>query len=244
MLRTLGRFTDPRQFEELGIAILMARDSRADMDASKTAPKSPGHLPLNGVHWEPRHRRQRVRTRSSYQRHKRELPRLTDSSVGCQAGKISRSVTHIESALLRFRTHLVIGGILASLVVLLSCVVALDHIARCDSGVADFEFAMMRRGLTLKSVTMLAWCCGRRRDRRPRSVGWKTFLRFNEEKKAGRRGKRRRSPKGHGSRFWRRPLARRDFMPVVVLSAISGRFFNSSVSPRRYDHGQPAGSSR
>ncbi len=164
VLRTLGRYTDPRAFEDLVIANVNGspihiRDVGRVEDGTK---ERRSIARLNGVPTVTLEIRRQsgANTIDVINGIKRELPRVTSQLPADVKVEVVRDQSrYIEAALHEIQKHLVLGSILASLVVLLfmrswrSTIIAAVAIP-CSLISA---FGMMRAlNFTLNSVTMLA----------------------------------------------------------------------------------------
>src|SRR5256885_7245733 len=164
VLRTMGRFTDPRQFEDLVIANINGSPVRLrDIGRVEDGTKEQRSLArLNGmptVTLEIR-RQSGANTIDVINGIKRELPRLNGQlPVDVKMEVIRDQSRYIEAALHEIQKHLVLGSILASLVVLLfmrswrSTLIA--AVAIPCSLISTFGI-MRALNFTLNSVTMLA----------------------------------------------------------------------------------------
>ncbi|MEP6717998.1 MAG: efflux RND transporter permease subunit, partial [bacterium] len=164
VLRTLGRYTDPRAFEDLVVANVNGSPIRIrDVGRVEDGTKEQRSLArLNGVPTVTLEIRRQsgANTIDVINGIKRELPRVTSQLPGDVKVEVIRDQSrYIEAALREIQKHLVLGSILASLVVLLfmrswrSTIIAAVAIP-CSLISA---FGMMRAlNFTLNSVTMLA----------------------------------------------------------------------------------------
>src|SRR5687767_14824894 len=163
-LRTLGRFTDPRQFDDLVIANvngapIRLRDVGRVEDGTK---EQRSFSRLNGVPTVTLdiRRQSGANTVEVINGLKTALPRISSQLPNDVKLEVIRDQSrYIEAALHEIQTHLILGSILASLVVLLfmrswrSTVIA--AVAIPCSVISAFGM-MWALGFTLNSVTMLA----------------------------------------------------------------------------------------
>ena len=232
-LRTLGRFTDPRQFDELVIANVNGapvklRDVGRVEDGTK---EQRSFSRLNGtptVTLDIR-RQSGANTVEVINGLKDALPR-----VGAQLPEdvklevIRDQSRYIEAALHEIQTHLILGSILASLVVLLfmrswrSTVIAAVAIP-CS---VISTFGMMRAlDFTLNSVTMLALVLMVGVVIDDAIVVLENIFRFIEEKRIEAKEAAREATKDIGLAVLATTLSLVViFLPVSFMSSISGRF--------------------
>jgi HAE1 family hydrophobic/amphiphilic exporter-1 len=232
-LRTLGRFTDPRQFGELVIANVNGapvklRDVGRVEDGTK---EQRSFSRLNGtptVTLDIR-RQSGANTVEVIRGLKEALPR-----VGAQLPEdvklevIRDQSRYIEAALHEIQTHLILGSILASLVVLLfmrswrSTVIAAVAIP-CS---VISTFGMMRAlDFTLNSVTMLALVLMVGVVIDDAIVVLENIFRFIEEKRIEAKEAAREATKDIGLAVLATTLSLVViFLPVSFMSSISGRF--------------------
>src|SRR5687767_7943852 len=233
VLRTLGRFTDPRQFEELVIANINGSPIRVrDIGRVEDGTKEQRSLArLNGVPTVTLdiRRQSGANTIEVINGIKRELPRLTGQLPSDVKLEVIRDQSrYIESALHEIQTHLVLGGILASLVVLLfmrswrSTIIA--AVAIPASLISTF--AMMRAlDFTLNSVTMLALVLMVGVVIDDAIVVLENIFRFIEEKRMPPREAAKEATKDIGLAVLATTLSLVViFLPVSFMSSISGRF--------------------
>src|SRR5688500_18605265 len=233
VLRTLGRFTDPRQFEELVIANINGSPIRVrDIGRVEDGTKEQRSLArLNGVPTVTLdiRRQSGANTIEVINGIKRELPRLTGQLPSDIKLEVIRDQSrYIESALHEIQTHLVLGGILASLVVLLfmrswrSTIIA--AVAIPASLISTF--AMMRAlDFTLNSVTMLALVLMVGVVIDDAIVVLENIFRFIEEKRMPPREAAKEATKDIGLAVLATTLSLVViFLPVSFMSSISGRF--------------------
>jgi HAE1 family hydrophobic/amphiphilic exporter-1 len=233
VLRTLGRFTDPRQFEDLVIANINGAPIRVrDIGRVEDGTKEQRSLArLNGVPTVTLdiRRQSGANTIEVINGIKRELPRLTGQLPSDVKLEIIRDQSrYIESALHEIQTHLVLGGILASLVVLLfmrswrSTIIA--AIAIPASLISTF--AMMRAlNFTLNSVTMLALVLMVGVVIDDAIVVLENIFRFIEEKGMPAREAAKEATRDIGLAVLATTLSLVViFLPVSFMSSISGRF--------------------
>ena len=232
-LRTLGRFTEPRQFDDLVIA---------NVNGSPVKLRDIGHVEdgtkeqrsfsrLNGVPTvELDIRRQSgANTVEVINGLKAALPRVTAQLPEDVKVDIIRDQSrYIESALHEIQTHLVLGSILASLVVLIfmrswrSTLIAAVAIP-CS---VISTFGMMRAlNFTLNSVTMLALVLMVGVVIDDAIVVLENIFRFIEEKKIEPKEAAREATRDIGLAVLATTLSLVViFLPVSFMSSISGRF--------------------
>ena len=233
VLRTLGRFTDPRQFEELVIANINGSPIRVrDIGRVEDGTKEQRSLArLNGVPTVTLdiRRQSGANTIEVINGVKRELPRLTGQLPSDIKLEVIRDQSrYIESALHEIQTHLILGGILASLVVLLfmrswrSTIIA--AVAIPASLISTF--AMMRAlDFTLNSVTMLALVLMVGVVIDDAIVVLENIFRFIEEKRMPAREAAKEATRDIGLAVLATTLSLVViFLPVSFMSSISGRF--------------------
>ena len=233
VLRTLGRFTDPRQFEDLVIANINGSPIRVrDIGRVEDGTKEQRSLArLNGVPTVTLDIRRQSGANTIEVIHgvKRELPRLTGQLPSDVKLEVIRDQSrYIESALHEIQTHLILGGILASLVVLLfmrswrSTIIA--AVAIPASLISTF--AMMRAlDFTLNSVTMLALVLMVGVVIDDAIVVLENIFRFIEEKRMPPREAAKEATKDIGLAVLATTLSLVViFLPVSFMSSISGRF--------------------
>lgn len=233
VLRTLGRYTDPRGFEDLTVANVNGspihlRDVAQVEDGTK---EQRSVARLNGVPTvtlEVR-RQSGANTIEVINGVKAELPRVTGQLPADVKTEIIRDQSrYIEAALHEIQTHLILGSILASLVVLLfmrswrSTLIAAVAIP-CS---LISTFAMMRAlDFTLNSVTMLALVLMVGVVIDDAIVVLENIFRFIEEKKIEPREAAREATKDIGLAVLATTLSLVViFLPVSFMSSISGRF--------------------
>ncbi|MBC8029814.1 MAG: efflux RND transporter permease subunit [Pyrinomonadaceae bacterium] len=233
VLRTLGRYTDPRAFEDLVIANvngspIRLRDVARVEDGTK---EQRSVARLNGVPTvtlEVR-RQSGANTIEVINGVKAELPRVSSQLPGDVKTEIIRDQSrYIEAALGEIETHLVLGSILASLVVLLfmrswrSTLIAAVAIP-CS---LISTFAMMRAlDFTLNSVTMLALVLMVGVVIDDAIVVLENIFRFIEEKRMEPREAAKEATKDIGLAVLATTLSLVViFLPVSFMSSISGRF--------------------
>ena len=233
VLRTLGRYTDPRAFADLVIANVNGSPIRLrDVGHVEDGTKEQRSLArLNGlptVTLEIR-RQSGANTIDVINGIKRELPRISGQLPTDVKMEVIRDQSrYIEAALHEIQKHLILGSILASLVVLLfmrswrSTLIAAIAIP-CS---LISTFGMMRAlNFTLNSVTMLA---------RVLMVGvviddaivvLENIFRFIEEKRIEPREAAKEATKDIGLAVLATTLSLVViFLPVSFMSSISGRF--------------------
>ena len=232
-LRTLGRFTDPRQFDELVIANVNGspvklRDVGRVEDGTK---EQRSFSRLNGVPTVTLdiRRQSGANTVEVINGVKAVLPRVNAQLPEDVKVEIIRDQSrYIESALHEIQTHLVLGSILASLVVLLfmrswrSTLIAAVAIP-CS---VISTFGMMRAlNFTLNSVTMLALVLMVGVVIDDAIVVLENIFRFIEEKRIDAKEAAREATKDIGLAVLATTLSLVViFLPVSFMSSISGRF--------------------
>ncbi len=232
-LRTLGRFTDPRQFNDLVIANVNGapvklRDVGRVEDGTK---EQRSFSRLNGVPTVTLdiRRQSGANTVEVIKGLKDALPRVAAQLPEDVKVEIIRDQSrYIEAALHEIQTHLVLGSILASLVVLLfmrswrSTLIAAVAIP-CS---VISTFGMMRAlNFTLNSVTMLALVLMVGVVIDDAIVVLENIFRFIEEKKKEPKEAAREATKDIGLAVLATTLSLVViFLPVSFMSSISGRF--------------------
>ena len=233
VLRTMGRYTDPRGFEDLVIANvngspIRMRDVARVEDGTK---EQRSVARLNGVPTVTLEIRRQsgANTVDVIKGVKAELPRVTGQLPADVKMEVIRDQSrYIEAALHEIETHLILGSILASLVVLLfmrswrSTLIAAVAIP-CS---LISTFAMMRAlDFTLNSVTMLALVLMVGVVIDDAIVVLENIFRFIEEKKIEPREAAREATKDIGLAVLATTLSLVViFLPVSFMSSISGRF--------------------
>jgi len=233
VLRTLGRYTDPKAFEDLVIANvegspIRLRDVARVEDGTK---EQRSVARLNGVPTVTLQVRRQsgANTIEVINGVKAELPRVTSQLPADVKTEVIRDQSrYIEAALNEIETHLVLGSILASLVVLLfmrswrSTLIAAIAIP-CS---LISTFAMMRAlDFTLNSVTMLALVLMVGVVIDDAIVVLENIFRFIEEKRMEPREAAREATKDIGLAVLATTLSLVViFLPVSFMSSISGRF--------------------
>jgi HAE1 family hydrophobic/amphiphilic exporter-1 len=233
VLRTLGRYTDPRAFEDLVIANVNGSPIRIrDVGRVEDGTKEQRSLArLNGVPTVTLEIRRQsgANTIDVINGIKRELPRITSQlPIDVKAEVIRDQSRYIEAALHEIQKHLVLGSILASLVVLLfmrswrSTIIAAVAIP-CSLISA---FGMMRAlNFTLNSVTMLALVLMVGVVIDDAIVVLENIFRFIEEKRIEPKEAAREATKDIGLAVLATTLSLVViFLPVSFMSSISGRF--------------------
>lgn len=212
VLRTLGRYTDPRAFEDLVIANVNGSPIRIrDVGRVEDGTKEQRSLArLNGVPTVTLEIRRQsgANTIDVINGIKRELPRVTSQLPNDVKAEVIRDQSrYIEAALHEIQKHLLLGSILASLVVLLfmrswrSTIIAAVAIP-CSLISA---FGMMRAlNFTLNSVTMLALVLMVGVVIDDAIVVLENIFRFIEEKELSRRRRRAKPRRTSGWRCWQR----------------------------------------
>ena len=232
-LRTLGRFTDPRQFEDLVIANvngapIRLRDVGRVEDGTK---EQRSFSRLNGVPTVSLdiRRQSGANTVEVINGLKAALPRIAGQLPNDVKLEIIRDQSrYIEAALHEIQVHLVLGSILASLVVLLfmrswrSTLIAAVAIP-CS---VISTFGMMKAlNFTLNSVTMLALVLMVGVVIDDAIVVLENIFRFIEEKRIEAKEAAREATKDIGLAVLATTLSLVViFLPVSFMSSISGRF--------------------
>ena len=233
VLRTLGRYTDPRAFEDLVVANVNGSPIRLrDVGHVEDGTKEQRSLArLNGVPTvtlEVR-RQSGANTIDVINGIKNELPRVGNQlPVDVKMEVIRDQSRYIEAALHEIQKHLILGSILASLVVLLfmrswrSTLIAAIAIP-CS---LISTFGMMRAlNFTLNSVTMLALVLMVGVVIDDAIVVLENIFRFIEEKRIEPREAAREATKDIGLAVLATTLSLVViFLPVSFMSSISGRF--------------------
>ena len=232
-LRTLGRFTDPRQFDDLVIANVNGAPVRLrDIGHVEDGTKEQRSLSrLNGVPTVTLdiRRQSGANTVEVINGIKAVLPRVEAQLPNDVKVQVIRDQSrYIESALHEIQTHLVLGSILASLVVLVfmrswrSTLIAAVAIP-CS---VISTFGMMRAlNFTLNSVTMLALVLMVGVVIDDAIVVLENIFRFIEEKHIDPKEAAREATKDIGLAVLATTLSLVViFLPVSFMSSISGRF--------------------
>src|SRR5690348_1025288 len=232
-LRTLGRFTDPRQFNDLVIANVNGAPVRLrDVGHVEDGTKEQRSLSrLNGVPTVTLdiRRQSGANTVEVIDGIKAALPRVVGQLPQDVKVEIIRDQSrYIEAALHEIETHLVLGSILASLVVLLfmrswrSTIIAAVAIP-CS---LISTFGMMRAlNFTLNSVTMLALVLMVGVVIDDAIVVLENIFRFIEEKGMPPREAAKEATRDIGLAVLATTLSLVViFLPVSFMSSISGRF--------------------
>jgi HAE1 family hydrophobic/amphiphilic exporter-1 len=233
VLRTMGRYTDPRAFEDLMIANVSGSPIRMrDVAHVEDGTKEQRSIArLNGVPTVTLEIRRQsgANTIEVIEGIKRELPRVTGQLPADVKMEVIRDQSrYIESALHEIQKHLVLGSILASLVVLVfmrswrSTLIAAVAIP-CS---LISTFGMMRAlDFTLNSVTMLALVLMVGVVIDDAIVVLENIFRFIEEKRIEPREAAREATKDIGLAVLATTLSLVViFLPVSFMSSISGRF--------------------
>jgi len=233
ILRTLGRYTDPRGFDDLVIANVNGSPIRLrDVGHVEDGTKQQRSVArLNGVPTVTLEIRRQsgANTIDVINGIKRELPRLSSQLPADVKMEVIRDQSrYIEAALHEIQKHLVLGSILASLVVLLfmrswrSTLIAAVAIP-CS---LISTFAMMRAlNFTLNSVTMLALVLMVGVVIDDAIVVLENIFRFIEEKRIEPKEAAREATKDIGLPVLATTLSLVViFLPVSFMSSISGRF--------------------
>ena len=232
-LRTLGRFTDPRQFDDLVIANVNGapvklRDVGRVEDGTK---EQRSFSRLNGVPTVSLdiRRQSGANTVEVINGIKAALPRVEAQLPEDVKVEVIRDQSrYIEAALHEIETHLILGSILASLVVLVfmrswrSTLIAAVAIP-CS---VISTFGMMRAlDFTLNSVTMLALVLMVGVVIDDAIVVLENIFRFIEEKRIEAKEAAREATKDIGMAVLATTLSLVViFLPVSFMSSISGRF--------------------
>ena len=232
-LRTLGRFTDPRQFGDLVIANvngapIRLRDVGRVEDGTK---EQRSFSRLNGVPTVTLdiRRQSGANTVEVINGLKEALPRISGQLPQDVKVEVIRDQSrYIEAALHEIQTHLVLGSILASLVVLVfmrswrSTLIAAVAIP-CS---VISTFGMMKAlDFTLNSVTMLALVLMVGVVIDDAIVVLENIFRFIEEKRIEAKEAAREATKDIGLAVLATTLSLVViFLPVSFMSSISGRF--------------------
>src|SRR4026207_545948 len=233
VLRTLGRYVDPRAFDDLVIATVDGSPIRLrDIGRVEDGTKEQRSLSrLNGVptvSLEIR-RQSGANTIEVIDGIKRELPRVgAQLPTDVKLEVIRDQSRYIEAALHEIQTHLVLGSILASLVVLIfmrswrSTLIAAVAIP-CS---VISTFGMMRAlNFTLNSVTMLALVLMVGVVIDDAIVVLENIFRFIEEKRIDPKEAAKESTKDIGLAVMATTFSLVViFLPVSFMSSISGRF--------------------
>src|SRR5689334_12845583 len=232
-LRTLGRFTDPRQFDDLVIANINGSPVRLrDVGHVEDGTKEQRSLSrLNGVPTVTLdiRRQSGANTVEVINGIKAALPRVIGQLPQDVKVEVIRDQSrYIEAALHEIQTHLVLGSILASLVVLVfmrswrSTLIAAVAIP-CS---VISTFGMMRAlNFTLNSVTMLALVLMVGVVIDDAIVVLENIFRFIEEKRIAPKEAAREATKDIGLAVLATTLSLVViFLPVSFMSSISGRF--------------------
>ena len=232
-LRTLGRFTDPRQFDDLVIANINSAPIRLrDVGHVEDGTKEQRSFSrLNGVPTVTLdiRRQSGSNTVEVINGIKAVLPRVAGQLPEDVELEIIRDQSrYIESALHEIQKHLILGSILASLVVLAfmrswrSTLIAAVAIP-CS---VISTFGMMRAlNFTLNSVTMLALVLMVGVVIDDAIVVLENIFRFIEEKKIDPKEAAREATKDIGLAVLATTLSLVViFLPVSFMSSISGRF--------------------
>ena len=233
VLRTLGRFTDPRAFEDLVVANINGSPVRLrDVGRVEDGTKEQRSLArLNGVPTVTLEIRRQsgANTIEVINGIKRELPKVAGQLPADVKLEVIRDQSrYIESALHEIQKHLILGSILASLVVLLfmrswrSTVIAAVAIP-CS---LISTFGMMRAlNFTMNSVTMLALVLMVGVVIDDAIVILENIFRFIEEKRMEPKEAAKEATKDIGLAVLATTLSLVViFLPVSFMSSISGRF--------------------
>jgi hydrophobic/amphiphilic exporter-1 (mainly G- bacteria), HAE1 family len=232
-LRTMGRYTDPREFEDLVVANINGapvklRDVGRVEDGTK---EQRSFSRLNGVPTVTLEIRRQsgANTVEVINGLKEALPRVTSQLPQDVNVEIIRDQSrYIEAALHEIQKHLILGSILASLVVLIfmrswrSTLIAAVAIP-CS---VISTFGMMRAlNFTLNSVTMLALVLMVGVVIDDAIVVLENIFRFIEEKRIEPKEAAREATKDIGLAVLATTLSLVViFLPVSFMSSISGRF--------------------
>ena len=232
-LRTLGRFTDPRQFDDLVVANVNGAPVRLrDVGRVEDGTKEQRSFSrLNGVPTVTLdiRRQSGANTVEVIKGLKDALPRVASQLPQDVKVEVIRDQSrYIEAALHEIETHLILGSILASLVVLVfmrswrSTLIAAVAIP-CS---VISTFGMMRAlNFTLNSVTMLALVLMVGVVIDDAIVVLENIFRFIEEKRIEAKEAAREATKDIGLAVLATTLSLVViFLPVSFMSSISGRF--------------------
>ncbi|HEX5965437.1 MAG TPA: efflux RND transporter permease subunit [Pyrinomonadaceae bacterium] len=232
-LRTLGRFTDPRQFDDLVIANVNGAPIRLrDLGRVEDGTKEQRSFSrLNGVPTVSLDIRRQSGANTVEVIHglKAALPRVASQLPNDVKLEVIRDQSrYIEAALHEIQTHLILGSILASLVVLVfmrswrSTLIAAVAIP-CS---VISTFGMMKAlNFTLNSVTMLALVLMVGVVIDDAIVVLENIFRFIEEKRIEAKEAAREATKDIGLAVLATTLSLVViFLPVSFMSSISGRF--------------------
>ena len=233
VLRTLGRYEDPKGFDDLVIATVDGSPIRLrDVGRVEDGTKEQRSLSrLNGiptVSLEIR-RQSGANTIEVIEGIKRELPRLSEQLPSDVKLEIIRDQSrYITTALHEIETHLILGSILASLVVFFfmrSWRATLIAAVAIPCSVIS-TFGMMRLlDFTLNSVTMLALVLMVGVVIDDAIVVLENIFRFIEEKRMNARDAAREATRDIGMAVLSTTLSLVViFLPVSFMSSISGRF--------------------
>jgi hydrophobe/amphiphile efflux-1 (HAE1) family protein len=233
VLRTMGRYTDPRAFEDLVIANVNGSPIRLrDVAHVEDGTKEQRSIArLNGVPTVTLEIRRQsgANTIEVINGIKRELPRVAGQLPADVKMEVIRDQSrYIEAALHEIQKHLILGSILASLVVLIfmrswrSTLIAAVAIP-CS---LISTFGMMRAlNFTLNSVTMLALVLMVGVVIDDAIVVLENIFRFIEEKRIEPKEAAREATKDIGLAVLATTLSLVViFLPVSFMSSISGRF--------------------
>jgi HAE1 family hydrophobic/amphiphilic exporter-1 len=233
VLRTMGRFTDPRQFDDLVIANVNGAPVRL-RDVGRVEDGTKEQRSVSRLNGTPTvtldiRRQSGANTVEVINGLKAALPRVTAQLPEDVKVEIIRDQSrYIEAALHEIQTHLVLGSILASLVVLLfmrswrSTLIAAVAIP-CS---VISTFGMMRAlNFTLNSVTMLALVLMVGVVIDDAIVVLENIFRFIEEKRIDPKEAAREATRDIGLAVLATTLSLVViFLPVSFMSSISGRF--------------------
>ena len=233
ILRTLGRYTDPRQFDDLVIANVNGAPVRLrDVGHVEDGTKEQRSFSrLNGVPTVTLdiRRQSGANTVEVINGLKAALPRVASQLPSDVKLEVIRDQSrYIEAALHEIQTHLILGSILASLVVLVfmrswrSTLIAAVAIP-CS---VISTFGMMKAlNFTLNSVTMLALVLMVGVVIDDAIVVLENIFRFIEEKRIEAKEAAREATKDIGLAVLATTLSLVViFLPVSFMSSISGRF--------------------
>src|SRR5687768_6553713 len=233
VLRTLGRYADPKDFDDLVIATVDGSPIRLrDVGRVEDGTKEQRSLSrLNGVptvSLEIR-RQSGANTIEVIEGVKKELPRLTAQLPSDVEMEIIRDQSrYITTALHEIETHLILGSILASLVVFFFMrswrATLIAAVAIPCSVISTFGM-MSLLDFTLNSVTMLALVLMVGVVIDDAIVVLENIFRFIEEKKMNARDAAREATRDIGLAVLATTLSLVViFLPVSFMSSISGRF--------------------
>jgi HAE1 family hydrophobic/amphiphilic exporter-1 len=236
VLRTLGRFPDPKLFNELVVATInhapvRVRDIGYAEDGQKEQRTSARYDGKTAVALEIR-RQSGANTIEVIRAVKAKLPRVQQlMPPGLTLEVVQDQSRYIEAAFHEVQLHLILGSILASLVVLLFMrnwrATIIAAVAIPASIIATFG-AMRWLGFTLNNITMLALVLMVGVVIDDAIVVLENIFRFIEEKKMAPRQAAVMATRDIGLAVMATTLSLVVvFLPVSFMSSISGRFLYS-----------------